>query len=107
MNMHGSIVAIIISLCFFALASARTSDELRVTLQDGSKLVGRTLRSHSGRSIKAYLGIPYAKPPIGQLRFKVISVHKINFQLFFLFDHMMTMIVIQQNIKCVELDLHI
>lgn len=72
MNQHLFIVAIISVFCLFGLISARTSDELRITLPDKSKLIGRTLRSHSGKSIKAFLGIPYAKPPIGHLRFKVI-----------------------------------
>lgn len=63
--------------CLTLLIVARTSDELRVTLPNGSKLVGRTLRSHSGRSIKSFLGVPYAKPPIGLLRFKVIFQHLI------------------------------
>lgn len=57
--------------CLVALTVARTSDELRITLPNGSKLVGRTLRSYGGRSIKSFLGVPYAKPPIGDLRFKV------------------------------------
>lgn len=50
---------------------ARTSDELRITLPNGSKLIGRTLRSYGGRPIKSFLGVPYAKPPLGSLRFKV------------------------------------
>lgn len=52
----------------------RTSKELLVTLPNGSKLLGRTLRSHDGRAIKAYMGIPYAQPPIDDLRFKVSSI---------------------------------
>lgn len=51
---------------------ARTSEELRITLPNGSRLLGRGLRSRNGRIIKAFMGIPYAKPPIGELRFKVI-----------------------------------
>lgn len=57
--------------CLVALIVARTSDELRITLPNGSKLIGRTLRSYGGRSIKSFLGVPYAKPPLGDLRFKV------------------------------------
>lgn len=52
----------------------RTSEELLVTLPNGSKLLGRALRSHDGRAIKAYMGIPYAQPPIDDLRFKVSSI---------------------------------
>lgn len=52
------------------LAATFTSDELRVTLSNGSKLVGKYFRSLSGRPIKAFQNIPYAKPPVGSLRFK-------------------------------------
>lgn len=61
------------------LITARTSDHLRITLPNGSKLIGRTLRSHSGRSIKSFLGVPYAKPPLGHLRFKVNVYHFYTF----------------------------
>lgn len=50
---------------------SRTSEELRISLPNGSKLVGRGLLSNDGRPIKAYMGIPYAEPPVGDLRFKV------------------------------------
>lgn len=63
---------IFILISFLGLISARTSNELRITLPNGSKMIGRQLRSYHGRTIKAFLGIPYAKPPIGHLRFKVI-----------------------------------
>lgn len=49
---------------------ARTSEILKVTLPHGGVLVGRHLTSHSGRGIRAFLGIPYAEPPLGNLRFK-------------------------------------
>lgn len=49
----------------------RTSEKLRVTLPNQSKLVGRHLWSHSGRGIRAFMGIPYAEPPVGDLRFRV------------------------------------
>lgn len=62
--------------CLVALILARTSDELRITLPNGSKLIGRTLRSYGGRSIKSFLGVPYAKPPTGDLRFKVRDFFK-------------------------------
>ncbi|XP_055911613.1 venom carboxylesterase-6 [Eupeodes corollae] len=48
----------------------RTSDILKVELQDGGILVGRHLTSHNGRHVRAFMGIPYAEPPVGELRFK-------------------------------------
>lgn len=62
---------LLLIVCALQFVSTIISDELRVTLSNGSKLVGRYLRSYSGRPIKAFTGIPYAKPPLGPLRFKV------------------------------------
>lgn len=42
-----------------------------ITLSGGKKLVGRTLKTDSGFSYNAFSGIPYAQPPVGNLRFKV------------------------------------
>ena len=53
------------------LASARTAENLKVQLSDGSKLLGRYLTSDSGKGIRGFLGVPYAEPPINELRFKV------------------------------------
>jgi len=38
---------------------------------DQGKLTGSSLRSRNGREFKAFQGIPYAKSPTGDLRFKV------------------------------------
>lgn len=53
------------------LSHARTSEKLKVTLPDGSRIVGRYLTSLTGRGIRAFMGVPYAEPPVGDLRFKV------------------------------------
>lgn len=63
------LLLLVISL--IALGSSRTSEKLKVQLPDGSKIVGRYLTSDSGRGIRAFMGVPYAEPPLGNLRFKV------------------------------------
>ncbi|CAA9998704.1 unnamed protein product [Nesidiocoris tenuis] len=45
------------------------ASEPEVTLKIG-KLKGVVSRSYAGREFNAYLGIPFAKPPIGSLRFQ-------------------------------------
>jgi carboxylesterase type B len=42
----------------------------QVTLDQGI-LKGRVLKSRGGRDILSFQGIPYAKPPVNELRFKV------------------------------------
>lgn len=70
---------IIVLLCVLVeLTSARTAENLKVQLNDGSKLFGRYLTSDSGKGIRGFLGVPYAEPPINELRFKVRL--KNNFQ---------------------------
>lgn len=49
----------------------RTSESLKVQLPDGSQILGRYLNSDSGKGIRGFLGVPYAEPPVGDLRFKV------------------------------------
>lgn len=66
-----TIAFVIFIFSLFDSITSRTSDELKITLTNGNALVGRASRSHDGRAIKAFMGIPYAKPPIGELRFKV------------------------------------
>lgn len=72
--MYSRTVLILVSFTFvnlFGFTLTFTSDELRVTLSNGNKLIGKYLESLSGRIIKGFTRIPYAKPPLGPLRFKV------------------------------------
>lgn len=45
-------------------------DPPTVKIEEG-ELVGKRLYTKLGREFSAFLGIPYAKPPIGDLRFEV------------------------------------
>ncbi|XP_050509776.1 juvenile hormone esterase-like [Diabrotica virgifera virgifera] len=41
-----------------------------VTLDNGGKIQGRVLSSHNGKKYSAFQEVPYAAPPVGNLRFK-------------------------------------
>lgn len=42
----------------------------RVTLKDGSPIEGHVVTAPNGKLVIEFLGIPYAEPPIGDLRFR-------------------------------------
>jgi carboxylesterase type B len=69
--MKNPLIIALVLLSAIQVTVSRTSEELKVTLKHGGTLVGRYLNSFSGRGIKAFLGVPYARPPVGELRFKV------------------------------------
>lgn len=63
--------SLLLCLCLCDFLSARSSEVLKVKLPKSGTLVGRYLVSHHGKGIRAFLGVPYAEPPVGDLRFKV------------------------------------
>lgn len=65
------IVTIILLMVCNLNVFGRTSKTLIVTLPNDGKLVGRFMRSSNGNGIRAFIGIPYAEPPVGNLRFRV------------------------------------
>ncbi|KAL5279765.1 CES5A.2 family protein [Megaselia abdita] len=64
------VIAAVCLLSGDVLTSDSELSELSVQLKHGGSLIGTTLKSYSGRQIRTFLGIPYAKPPVGELRFK-------------------------------------
>ncbi|XP_017483494.1 PREDICTED: venom carboxylesterase-6-like [Rhagoletis zephyria] len=65
----GALFLLTLSIHFDSIA-ARTADVLKVELPHGGVLVGRHRVSHKGRHMRAFMGVPYALPPVGELRFK-------------------------------------
>ena len=68
------ILRIFLVLVEIGLVVGRTSEILKVKLDHGGVLVGRHLTTVNGRHMRAFMGVPYAKPPVGELRFKVNSL---------------------------------
>lgn len=62
--------AIFLALLFLPSDCKRVSDELKITLPHGGAIQGKYLTSHRGHGIRAFLGIPFAEPPVGELRFQ-------------------------------------
>lgn len=49
--------------------SYQVINELKKQINDG-EILGRYTRSETGRTVSAFLGIPFASPPVGDLRFR-------------------------------------
>ncbi|KAH8349357.1 hypothetical protein KR067_000304 [Drosophila pandora] len=69
---HSAVVAVVLLLVFLAIpwSDARNSQSLHVRLPHGGWLIGRHLTTHNGRHMQAFMGVPYAEPPLGDLRFR-------------------------------------
>lgn len=46
--------------------------EVLVNVEQG-QLKGKVENDYADRKFYSFMGIPYAKPPVGELRFKVLS----------------------------------
>lgn len=60
----------VVVLALASVCHCKVSKELQVTLPHGGSLAGTYMTSHRGQGIRAFMGIPYAEPPIGYLRFQ-------------------------------------
>lgn len=57
----------------FQGVTVKMAEEPVVTVQQG-KLKGKTGTDYCGGKYFSFQGIPYAKPPLGELRFKVRTI---------------------------------
>ena len=46
-----------------------TEERVQAYLTNGSPLTGKKIVTSAQRKVEAYLGIPYGKPPVNELRF--------------------------------------
>jgi carboxylesterase type B len=60
---------ILLLLLSINVALARVSPDLLLNISDGS-ILGRYMTSETGKTIRAFIGIPFAEPPINDLRFR-------------------------------------
>ncbi len=60
--------------CFLTAATQRIfADGKTVTLPDGATLTGRDVTTENGNRASVFLGVPYAQPPVEELRWEVCS----------------------------------
>lgn len=78
------------------LVAQSQEDDVTVTLEQGA-VKGLRIESVRDEQLVAFLGIPYAKPPVGKLRFKVrkelISIAPLN-------DVLSTSNSVQLQVRC-------
>jgi hypothetical protein len=66
------VILVILGTCSFLVSVAQSSKKPIVTVQQGL-LKGKLLATpRSTNKYVGFLGIPYAKPPVGDLKFKVM-----------------------------------
>lgn len=74
-----SLLLFVVQLLFFSNSIFADCDAPLVETSEGY-VRGTTSFSRNGRVFNIYRGIPYAKPPVGDLRFQVIISMNLNFQ---------------------------
>ncbi|XP_061475132.1 cholinesterase-like [Rhineura floridana] len=61
--------------CLLLLGLSSASEEDTVVVTSSGPIRGKSLMTASG-TVTAFLGIPYAEPPVGKLRFQMPSLHQ-------------------------------
>lgn len=68
-NLGATFLFVLLTFCALTLLG----DDNPTVIATLGQVKGSYLTSASGRKFSAFRGIPYAQPPLGSLRFKVIS----------------------------------
>lgn len=81
MKMNTSVldVVLVLACLIIVLATCDTKDSLEVETRQGV-LKGKQWKTCKGRIFVGFTGIPFAKPPIGDLRFKVSICSLLEFK---------------------------
>lgn len=58
-------------ICILFLSTVYCDSVVKTTK---GEIKGQSLKSRNGRDYHSFTGIPYAKPPVDDLRFKVIGL---------------------------------
>jgi len=74
----GVLISLAIAVIWYGYKHQATTENLQVPVPvvetSYGKLTGISGHSRNGREYFGYLGIPYAQPPVGQLRYEVSIV---------------------------------
>lgn len=73
-----TLIIFVFTLTFGIVFRCTGADDGDVVQLNHGRVMGTTLKSRNGRGFKAFFGIPYAKPPVGDLRFKVKSFYRLS-----------------------------
>lgn len=76
------VLVLLVVVALLQISNAFTSESLKIKLNHGGVLVGRHYVTVKGRHMRAFMGIPYAKPPVGELRFKVSENKTLSYKFF-------------------------
>ena len=73
---HRGVLYLLLFPVLYASSLGPTTDPQRPTLYGRVRGTIRTLHFLGGRQVERYLGVPYASPPVGHLRFEVGSLRQ-------------------------------
>lgn len=71
--MEFHVITFIVFMCIAVPNFGQKEEEFPVVSTKSGRIQGKILKLVNGKEVAAFLGIFFAEPPVGQLRFKVIT----------------------------------